>query len=116
MQINSGRRWRAWRDVLVLAFIALLIGGCPAFCWLLLLWRIHPVVWWIGAAMLIVGFGAAVVVTCVAVYRDTLHNVPRGVCAGCGYDLTGNVSGVCPECGASVSAAGAAEHDGFKPR
>ena len=22
-----------------------------------------------------------------------------GACAGCGYDLTGNVSGVCPECG-----------------
>lgn len=24
----------------------------------------------------------------------------RGLCAGCGYDLTGNASGVCPECGA----------------
>jgi hypothetical protein len=23
----------------------------------------------------------------------------RGHCTGCGYDLTGNVSGVCPECG-----------------
>ena len=23
----------------------------------------------------------------------------RGQCVGCGYDLTGNVSGVCPECG-----------------
>jgi hypothetical protein len=22
-----------------------------------------------------------------------------GLCVGCGYDLTGNVSGVCPECG-----------------
>jgi hypothetical protein len=22
------------------------------------------------------------------------------ICRGCGYDLTGNVSGVCPECGA----------------
>jgi hypothetical protein len=26
----------------------------------------------------------------------------RGMCAACGYDLTGNVSGVCPECGATV--------------
>lgn len=25
----------------------------------------------------------------------------RGLCLGCGYDLTGNVSGVCPECGRS---------------
>jgi hypothetical protein len=23
----------------------------------------------------------------------------RGQCPACGYDLTGNVSGVCPECG-----------------
>jgi hypothetical protein len=22
-----------------------------------------------------------------------------GCCAGCGYNLTGNVSGICPECG-----------------
>ena len=27
-----------------------------------------------------------------------------GRCARCGYDLTGNVSGVCPECGTPVSA------------
>ncbi|NLE60662.1 MAG: hypothetical protein GX616_20140 [Planctomycetes bacterium] len=26
----------------------------------------------------------------------------RGCCANCGYDLTGNVSGVCPECGQDV--------------
>lgn len=30
---------------------------------------------------------------------------PRpGCCQGCGYDLTGNVSGRCPECGAPVAA------------
>jgi hypothetical protein len=26
----------------------------------------------------------------------------RGLCLKCGYDLTGNVSGTCPECGAEV--------------
>lgn len=26
----------------------------------------------------------------------------RGSCLNCGYDLTGNVSGVCPECGMAV--------------
>lgn len=26
----------------------------------------------------------------------------KGLCVGCGYDLTGNVSGVCPECGAET--------------
>lgn len=29
---------------------------------------------------------------------------PRGVCEKCGYDLTGNVGGVCPECGMRVFA------------
>ena len=26
-----------------------------------------------------------------------------GLCQSCGYDLTGNTSGVCPECGAAIS-------------
>lgn len=30
-------------------------------------------------------------------YGDSRH--PPGHCRKCGYDLTGNVSGVCPECG-----------------
>jgi hypothetical protein len=28
-----------------------------------------------------------------------------GCCGGCGYDLTGNTSGVCPECGAPAAEA-----------
>jgi hypothetical protein len=27
---------------------------------------------------------------------------PRSHCVNCGYDLAGNTSGVCPECGTSV--------------
>lgn len=27
----------------------------------------------------------------------------EGICKNCGYDLTGNVSGICPECGTPVS-------------
>jgi rubrerythrin len=27
------------------------------------------------------------------------ERLARGQCGRCGYDLTGNVSGVCPECG-----------------
>jgi len=31
---------------------------------------------------------------------------PAGVCRGCGYDVTGNVSGRCPECGRAIGAKG----------
>ena len=33
----------------------------------------------------------------------------EGLCVRCGYDLTGNVSGTCPECG-TVVPRGAMEH------
>jgi hypothetical protein len=36
-------------------------------------------------------------------WRDR-RRVPAGCCA-CGYDLTGNVSGICPECGRAVAGA-----------
>jgi hypothetical protein len=29
----------------------------------------------------------------------------RGQCPGCGYDLTGNMSGLCPECGKAIAKA-----------
>jgi hypothetical protein len=32
---------------------------------------------------------------------------PAGLCPSCGYDLTGNVSGTCPECGAPAGRASA---------
>jgi hypothetical protein len=32
-----------------------------------------------------------------------LSNSDPGVCVSCGYDLTGNVSGVCPECGTKLA-------------
>ncbi len=36
--------------------------------------------------------------TAILWYRD--RRPPKGHCQACGYDLTGNVTGVCPECGA----------------
>ena len=36
--------------------------------------------------------------------RVWVRSHPSGsLCPACGYDLTGNVSGVCPECGVGVS-------------
>ena len=34
----------------------------------------------------------------------------KGCCSACGYNLTGNTSGVCPECGTKVSATSIASH------
>jgi len=36
-------------------------------------------------------------------YRD--RRPPPGHCRKCGYDLTGNVSGICPECGTPIKGA-----------
>ncbi len=38
---------------------------------------------------------------------------PTGECQRCGYDLTGNVSGVCPECGTPIERV--APDDGSQP-
>ena len=41
----------------------------------------------------------------VALIRGPLHRWRRGrkgLCIKCGYDLTGNVTGVCPECGEAL--------------
>jgi hypothetical protein len=50
--------------------------------------------------------GAAFVFAIVLVYLfHGPHGIPEprpGHCPHCGYDLTGNVSGVCPECGQSA--------------
>jgi len=35
------------------------------------------------------------------------RGLPQGLCTRCQYNLTGNVSGVCPECGTPILPAGA---------
>jgi hypothetical protein len=39
--------------------------------------------------------------TAVLWYRDR-RRIPPGHCRNCGYNLTGNVSGICPECGERI--------------
>lgn len=41
---------------------------------------------------------AAAIPTAILFNRDR-HRIPPGHCMKCGYDLTGNTSGVCSECG-----------------
>jgi hypothetical protein len=56
------------------------------------LWVAAPV-WCFPLVFMVVG-GAGLLI----VYRARRRQ-QTGQCARCGYDLTGNVSGVCPECG-----------------
>jgi len=44
----------------------------------------------------------ATVLTATLWWRDR-RRIPPGHCQKCGYNLTGNVSGVCPECGTAVA-------------
>jgi hypothetical protein len=50
------------------------------------------------------GTAAVMVPLWVLIYPAELREErrARGQCPQCGYDLTGNVSGVCPECGAAT--------------
>ncbi|MEE8169228.1 MAG: hypothetical protein V3T70_01655 [Phycisphaerae bacterium] len=41
--------------------------------------------------------------TALMIIRDRRRRIPPGHCRRCGYDLTGNVSGVCPECGTACA-------------
>ena len=41
----------------------------------------------------------------IALVRGRFHRIPPGHCQKCGYDLTGNESGTCPECGLEVEQA-----------
>ena len=81
--------WAAWRTrglgvPFVLAFVGL---GLWAF-----VWGPIRVAWWFRRAERAV--------------RIADERRRQGLCARCGYDLTGNVSGVCPECGTRAGGAG----------
>ena len=55
--------------------------------------------WSMGIALpLWIPFVLLAIPTAVLWYRDRRRH-PPGHCKSCGYDLTGNVSGVCSECG-----------------
>ncbi len=56
---------------------------------------------WTVVIPLWIPFLIAAVPTAFLFYRDRRRPGP-GHCQSCGYDLTGNVSGVCPECGEKV--------------
>lgn len=59
-------------------------------------WWIDVSIWWFAA------LGELAVATHLIRIRPIWKNRVPGYCDKCSYNLTGNVSGVCPECGAEV--------------
>jgi hypothetical protein len=67
-------------------------------------------VYWSGGRVslqcpLWVPFVLGAATTAVLWWRDR-RRIPQGHCRKCGYDLTGNVSGRCPECGTIIAPGG----------
>jgi hypothetical protein len=59
--------------------------------------------WHFGNGVFIqVLFGVVLVPTLILLCQDLRLAFPSGHCRHCGYCLTGNTSGVCPECGTPV--------------
>ena len=55
---------------------------------------------WATVAAFVVLVGVLGAVTAAQRHDEAIHELKaRGRCLACGYDLAGNVSGVCPECG-----------------
>ena len=77
--LSFGNRTAVWCDALVLAYM--IVKGCLVT--------------------------VALVAACrLAMFLrprwDARRRYPEGHCQACGYDLTGNVSGICPECGSRI--------------
>ncbi len=66
--------------------------------------------------MLIVGFGAyPATVALLAPFRRR-RRLRRELCTQCAYDLTGNTSGICPECGQALAGVGMATDEAMAHR
>ena len=65
----------------------------------------QPVIHSVLLIPLWIPFAIIVLPTAYLFWRDRCR-IPSGHCQKCGYDLTGNVSGVCPECGEKVDVQG----------
>jgi len=95
--------WQGW--TVLVAYVVLIATGSVALT--MRPWR--GIGWYIGSVSIYIGLlSVAVFFVCVAKGprlrwrtgpRDA-GNYPEGYCQQCGYDLTANRSGTCPECGA----------------
>lgn len=60
-------------------------------------WATEAISWWVVATFIAIVIGLLFLP-----FRVPRKTIP-GCCAKCRYDLTGNVSGACPECGTKIA-------------
>ena len=102
--------YRLWSGVLVVA--AAVFANSAAYCWR----RGVDAPWVMRIFCVELASLAILLLSGVVVFMGTLRwfrgfawsaEIERkrrhGRCEACGYDLTGNVSGVCPECGTKIA-------------
>lgn len=77
----------------VLGGILLVLGTIGVFTGSAANFKLPPIA---GGIPALVGWG---IVRSVYLAWKIKPPAPAGFCAQCGYDLTGNTSGICPECG-----------------
>jgi hypothetical protein len=123
-QVPVGRHWLAfWAEQGVLSFLVFDPGGPssrfitsfhlqdpsayltrtrePRFVWWPEQLPVAGPVWWVIRFPLWPPLVVLLVPTLWLWHRD--RRIPPGHCRKCGYNLTGNVSGRCPECGTPMS-------------
>ncbi len=68
--------------------------------------RFRSIGWWELLLVLplpfAIFFGPAVATAVILSARDAVALPRQNICINCEYDLTGNVSGICPECGEKI--------------
>jgi hypothetical protein len=98
--LRCHRHWRVWLAYMAMAAYALL-------CWAIGMYLVLSLTnSWITLLLPAVALGGAWFVSTPLIINAALPHVRElvsGRCRSCGYDLTGNRSGTCPECGTPTS-------------
>lgn len=92
----------ALRAFLIVLASSLLSGAIMAVSRTALITGANVSPWFGFYSCCLLALGPAIAVTTIFELIDDERRDRLGNCAACGYDLTGNVSGVCPECGRTV--------------
>lgn len=104
--------WQGW--VVLVVYVVLIVAGCVAIS-LVYAGRIAPLIFSLGIFVGVVSLLFFMVCVCKGPRLRWRNNesdtgdYPPGCCQRCGYDLTGNLSGICPECGSRLQDEGAAQ-------